>query len=119
MVAAPAGAAYYLRTGATYQALRLAEMGLAEMDADLELLELATRAAWSVGPPDSALDRAEQWRRLAPAQGDTEAQSHATRVLARLRWEAGDVDGHRAMVAAAGDRASRSRAGRSCPGSPT
>jgi DNA-binding CsgD family transcriptional regulator len=103
VVAARAGAAYYLRTGATYQALRLAEMGLAEMDADLELLELATRAAWSVGLPDSALDRAEQWRRLAGRLGDAEALSHATRVVARLRWEAGDVAGHRAMVAAARD----------------
>jgi DNA-binding CsgD family transcriptional regulator len=103
VVAARAGAAHYLRTGATYQALRLAEMGLAEMDADLELLELATRAAWSVGLPDSALDRAEQWRRLAGGMGDWEAVSHATRVVARLRWEAGDVAGHRAMVAAASE----------------
>lgn len=101
VTAARAGAAFYLRTGATYQALRLAEMGLAEMDGDLELLELATRAAWSVGLPESALERAEQWRRLATATGDAEAQSHAIRVLARLRWEAGDVAGHRAMVDAA------------------
>lgn len=102
VVAARAGAACYLRTGATYQALRLAEMGLAEMDDDLELLELATRAAWSVGLPESALERAEQWRRLAAAVGNTEALSHAIRVLARLRWEAGDVAGHHAMVEAAG-----------------
>jgi DNA-binding CsgD family transcriptional regulator/tetratricopeptide (TPR) repeat protein len=107
VVAARAGAAHYLRTGATYQALRLAEMGLAEMDADLELLELATRAAWSVGLPDSALERAEQWRRLATTLGDTEALSHSLRVLARLRWEAGDVAGHRCMVAAASEIAER------------
>ncbi len=111
VVAARAGAAYYLRTGATYQALRLAEMGLAEMDADLELLELATRAAWSVGLPDSALERAEQWRRLAESLGDMAALSHATRVAARLRWEAGDVAGHRAMVAAAHEVAEHLPAG--------
>ena len=108
MVAARAGAACYLRTGATYQALRLAEMGLAEMDGDLELLELATRAAWSVGlPGQSRWTRAEQWRRLAEVVGDSEAQSHAIRVLARLRWEAGDVAGHYAMVEAAGEVAER------------
>jgi DNA-binding CsgD family transcriptional regulator len=103
VVAARAGAAYYLRTGATFQALRLAEMGLAEMDADLELLELATRAAWAVGLPESAIDRAEQWRRLAETTGDAEALSRAIRMLARLRWEAGDVAAHRALVAAAGE----------------
>ncbi|HEX3540457.1 MAG TPA: AAA family ATPase [Acidimicrobiales bacterium] len=107
VLAARAGAAYYLRTGATYQALRLAEMGLAEMDGDLDLLQLATQAAWSVGLPESAIDRAEQWRRLAAESDDVEALSRALRVLARLRWEVGDVAAHHAMVAAARDVAAR------------
>ena len=88
--AARTGAAHYLRTGSTFQALRLAEMGLDEADADLELLELAARAAWSVGLRDSAVDRTEQWRRLAEAVGDERQACRALLLLARLRWEAGD-----------------------------
>jgi DNA-binding CsgD family transcriptional regulator len=95
------GASLYLRTGATYQALRLAELALREADADVELLEAATRAAWSVGLPAEALERVEQWRQLAADSGDPALLSRALRVLARLRWEAGDTAGHEAAVAAA------------------
>jgi len=95
------GASLYLRTGATFQALRLAELALHEADADVELLEAATRAAWSVGLPAEALERAEQWRQLAADSGDPALLARALRVLARLRWEAGDTDAHNAAVAAA------------------
>jgi DNA-binding CsgD family transcriptional regulator/tetratricopeptide (TPR) repeat protein len=101
IAAARRGAALYMRTGATYQALRLVELALEEADADVELLELATRAAWSVGLPSTALERAEQWRRLAEESDDLAAVSRALRVLARLRWETDDREGHQAAVEAA------------------
>ncbi len=40
------GAHHYLRTGATQEALRLAERALAEAGEDIELLEVASLAAW-------------------------------------------------------------------------
>jgi DNA-binding CsgD family transcriptional regulator len=95
------GASLYLRTGATYQALRLADLALHEADADVELLEVATRAAWSVGLPAEALERVEQWRQLATDAADPALLARALRVLARLRWEAGDVAGNEAAVRAA------------------
>ena len=95
------GAAQYLRTGATYQALRLTELALHEGDADLELLELAARSAWSVGLPSEAIERAEQWRRLAEETAGPAELTRALRVLARLKWEMGDNAGHQAAVEAA------------------
>lgn len=95
LAAARAGAAHYLHTGSTWQALRLAELGLEEADDDLELLGVAARAAWSAGLLRSAIDRAEAMRRLAAASGDDVNHSRALRLLARLRWEAGDAEGHR------------------------
>ena len=95
------GATQYLRSGATYQALRLTELALHEGDADLDLLELATRSAWSVGLPAEALERAEQWRRLAEESAGPAELTRALRVLARLKWEAGDTAGHSAAVDAA------------------
>ena len=62
VAAARKGASSYLRSGATYQALRLAELALHEGEADAELLELATLASWSVGLLATAVERAEQWR---------------------------------------------------------
>jgi DNA-binding CsgD family transcriptional regulator len=109
--AARRGAARYLRSGATYQALRLAEMALEEADTDLELLELATLAAWSVALPATALERGEQWRRVAEESGDPFAPPRALRVLARLRWETGDASGHRAAVEAARQAAEQLPAG--------
>ena len=92
------GAAAYLRAGATYQALRLAEVGLAEAEPDTELLELGTRAAWSLGLMDSAIERAERWRQLAREAGDPVETTNALRVLARLRWETGNQAAHVAAV---------------------
>src|SRR6266540_4102313 len=66
--AARAGASHYLQTGSTFQALDLAELALEEAGADLRLLELAVRAAWSIG------------------------------LLARLRWELGELEAHRRVV---------------------
>ena len=68
--AARKGASSYLRSGATYQALRLAELALHEGEADAELLELATLASWSVGLLATAVERAEQWRTYASERSD-------------------------------------------------
>ena len=93
------GARHYLRVGSTHQALRLAELGLTEADTDLDLLEMATRAAWAVGQLGLAIEHAGRW--LAAAEGDPPAEVEAMRLLARLYWEAGDRERHEAMVAAA------------------
>ena len=96
--AARRGAAVHLRTGSTYEALRLAELGLQEVDADAVLLELATRAAWACGLLANAANYATQWATLAEA-GDNDGElSRALRALARLQWEVGDTDNHAALV---------------------
>ena len=96
--AARRGAHHYLHTGATHQALWLADLGVAEADADLQLLELATRAAWAVGLLATALERAETWRRMAETADSPVDLCRALRVLARLRWEARDRDAHAEAV---------------------
>jgi DNA-binding CsgD family transcriptional regulator/tetratricopeptide (TPR) repeat protein len=96
--AARRGADVHLRTGSTYEALRLAELGLTEADADTELLSLATRAAWAVGLTDSALERAAQIVHLAEAAGDDGQLSRALRAVSRLRWEKGDIEGRDAVI---------------------
>lgn len=96
--AARRGAAAYLRAGATLQARALAELGLEEAGGDLELLELAARAAWSVGLRQSAIDRAEQWRQLAETSGDDRALFQALRLLSRLRWEDGQRQHQRRLT---------------------
>jgi len=96
--AARAGARHYLRSGSTFQALHLAELALEETDADLGLLELAVRAAWSIGLRERAMERAERWRRLASEAGLDADHARALRLLARLRWEAGEREVHRRLV---------------------
>jgi DNA-binding CsgD family transcriptional regulator len=95
---ARSGARHYLRTGSTFQALELAELALEEADADIGLLELAVRAAWSIGLRERAVERAERWRRLASEAGRDVDHARALRLLARLRWEAGEQEAHRQMV---------------------
>ena len=97
--AARRGAAVHLRTGSTYEALRLAELGLQELDADLVLLKLATRAAWACGLMVQAANYASQWATLAEAGGNDGELSRALRALARLTWEIGDSEQHAALVA--------------------
>jgi tetratricopeptide (TPR) repeat protein len=98
VVAARKGAATYLRSGATYQALRLAELALAEGETDAELLELATVASWSVGLLATAVDRAEQWRSYAHEREDDHSLARSLRFLARLRWETENPVAHRRAV---------------------
>lgn len=96
--AARAGAVRYLQTGSTWQALRMAELGLNEAGDDPLLLETAARAAWALNLHDSAIEWAEKWRALLATTGDDRALVPALRLLARLRWETGDVPGHLAIV---------------------
>ena len=91
------GAARFVRMGLTHQALRLAELGLAELGvepesagaAELELQTLASQAAWHIGLLDVARRHALEWRRLAAGAGDLASESAALRHLARVEWEAG------------------------------
>ena len=98
VAAARRGASSYLRSGATYQALRLAELALHEGEADAELLELATLASWSVGLLATAVERAEQWRADATERSDDPSLARALRLLARLRWETENPEAHRQAV---------------------
>jgi len=98
VAAARQGASSYLRSGATYQALRLAELALHEGEADAELLELATLASWSVGLLATAVERAEQWRTDAMERSDDASLARALRLLARLRWETENPEAHRQAV---------------------
>ncbi|MFZ0667056.1 MAG: AAA family ATPase, partial [Acidimicrobiales bacterium] len=111
IAAARKGASSYLRSGATYQALRLAELALHEGEADAELLELATLASWSVGLLATAVERAEQWRADAVERHDDHSLARALRFLARLRWETQNPVAHRKAVDEALEVADRLPAG--------
>ena len=101
VAAARKGASSYLRSGATYQALRLAELALHDGETDAELFELAALASWSVGLLATAIERAEQWKEYATERGDDRSLARALRLLARLRWESENPEGHRRAVAEA------------------
>jgi DNA-binding CsgD family transcriptional regulator len=82
------GTALYLSIGSAYQALRLAEQGLAETGDDAELLAGAARAAWLAGLMDDAVAYARRWRDVAAAATD---RADALYLLIRLAWETDDV----------------------------
>lgn len=96
--AARRGAEVHLRTGSTYEALRLAELGLTEAENDPQLLSLATRAAWACGFTNSALEYATQVAAIAESSGDDGQLSRALRAVSRLRWEKGDVEGRDQII---------------------
>ncbi|WP_244872299.1 AAA family ATPase [Catellatospora sp. TT07R-123] len=85
--AARRGAQLYLAIGSAYQALQLAEMGMAEEPEDLALLSAAARAAWLAGLLDDAACYGQRWRDLADGPAD---RADALYLLIRLAWEAGD-----------------------------
>lgn len=89
------GARAYLDRGSSFQALRLACDGLAEDGEQLDLLEVATEAAWRLDFLDEALDHARRWSELAP---DGSSRIDAIRYISRLHYELGD---HAASDAAA------------------
>jgi DNA-binding CsgD family transcriptional regulator len=82
------GAATYLSIGSAYQALQLAELGLAEVGDDLELLAAAARSAWLAGLLDDATGYARRWRSLAIQVTD---RADALYLLIRLAWEADEL----------------------------
>jgi DNA-binding NarL/FixJ family response regulator len=80
------GVQKYLHIGSTYQALQLAEMGLAEVPDDVELLAAAARSAWLVGLLDDSHRYAKMCLRNAVTADE---RSRALRLLARVAWESG------------------------------
>jgi DNA-binding CsgD family transcriptional regulator/tetratricopeptide (TPR) repeat protein len=79
-----------LARGASYQALQLAELGLAEDDDDAELLAAATQAAWLAALLDDAADHADRWLALARDAEDLTSEAHALRLRIRVAFEMGD-----------------------------
>ncbi|MGH9261511.1 MAG: DUF2515 family protein, partial [Acidimicrobiales bacterium] len=69
------GAHESLALGSSYQALQLAETGLAEAEDDLDLLSVATRAAWLAGLVEDAVDHADRWLALARAADDVSIEA--------------------------------------------
>ena len=86
------GAHDSLALGSSYQALELAETGLAEAPDDLDLLALAARAAWLAGLLDDALDHADRWLTLARATDDVSIEADALALRTRIAFERGDLD---------------------------
>ncbi len=89
------GARQYLDRGASFQALRLACEGLAEDGDELDLLAVATEAAWRLGFQSEALSHARRWLELATAERD---RIDAQRYVGRLLVELSDRDGADAVV---------------------
>jgi DNA-binding CsgD family transcriptional regulator len=88
--AARRGAVQYKAEGSTYQALQLAELGLAETDDDPVLLAVAARAAWLAGLLPDAIAHSRRRLEVARIAGDLEAESATLRLQVRLEWEQGD-----------------------------
>jgi DNA-binding CsgD family transcriptional regulator len=86
------GARESLALGSSYQALQLAETGLAEVPDDEELLSIAARAAWLAGLLDDAQAHAERWLALARAADDVDHEAAALAVRTRVAYERGDLD---------------------------
>src|SRR5690606_23406219 len=86
------GARESLARGPSYQALGLAEAGLAEAPDDLDLLALATRAAWLAGQLDDARAHGDAGRARATAAADTGARAEALAMRARIAFERGEIE---------------------------
>ncbi|MGH9188189.1 MAG: helix-turn-helix transcriptional regulator [Acidimicrobiales bacterium] len=93
VAAAREGALRYLELGSSFQALLLAELALSEIDADLDLLALASRAAWLAGLLDDAGDHTTHWLDTARRVGDIEGETAALQLQVRLAFEGGDLAG--------------------------
>ena len=88
VAAARDGAARYLSIGSAYQALQLAEMGLAEVGDEAEFLSAAARAAWLAGLNDDATGYALRWRDMSR---DPAERAEALYLLMRLAYETDDI----------------------------
>jgi DNA-binding CsgD family transcriptional regulator/tetratricopeptide (TPR) repeat protein len=86
------GAHDSLALGSSYQALELAETGLAEAPDDLDLLALAARAAWLTGLLDDAQDHTDRWLALARATDDVRVEAEALALRTRVAYERGDLE---------------------------
>lgn len=95
VAAARRGTGLYLSIGSAYQALQLAELGLAEAGDDAELLAGAARAAWLAGLVEDAAGYARRWREQADRATD---RVDALHLLIRLAWEADDLAGMAALT---------------------
>jgi DNA-binding NarL/FixJ family response regulator len=84
--------------GSTYQALQLAELGLTEAEDDVDLLSLATRAAWLAGLLDDAFEYGERWLAQARAADDVNEEAAALALRMRIAWENGDRDASRSFA---------------------
>ena len=85
------GAHESLALGSSFQALRLAETGLAESPDDFELLSLAARAAWLAALPDDAAEHCDRWLWLARSSGQLSEEAAALSLRIRLAFEQGDI----------------------------
>lgn len=87
------GAHESLARGSSYQALQLAEMALDEAEDNLDLLSLATRAAYLTGVIDEAAEYGDRWLTMARDCGDISDEANALALRMRLAYEASDLDG--------------------------
>lgn len=83
------GAGQYLDRGASFQALRLASLAIAEAPDDAELLRVATDAAWRLEFSEEAVQFAHQWRLSASSDLDV---VESLRFVARLHLERNEID---------------------------
>jgi DNA-binding CsgD family transcriptional regulator/tetratricopeptide (TPR) repeat protein len=86
------GARESLALGSSYQALQLAETGLAEAPGDIELRAMAARAAWLAGLLDDALGHADRWLALAHQADNVGAEAEALALRTRVAFEGGDLE---------------------------
>ncbi len=86
------GAHESLSRGSTYQALQLAELALDEAENDLDLLSVATRAAYLAGLIDEATVYCEQWLALVRGADDVSGEADALGIRMRLAYETVDID---------------------------
>ncbi|MBI5087838.1 MAG: hypothetical protein HZB15_02915 [Actinobacteria bacterium] len=89
------GARSYLDCGSSFQALRLACEGLAEDGERIELLEVATQAAWRLDFSAEALEHAHRWLELAPPG---RSRIDAMHYVSRLLFEMNDTSASEAMT---------------------
>ncbi len=86
------GARESLALGSSYQALQLAETGLAEAPDDVDLLALAARAAWLAGLLEDSQAHADQWLSLARRHDDVSAEADALAMRTRVAYEQGATE---------------------------
>jgi DNA-binding CsgD family transcriptional regulator len=87
------GAHESLHLGSTFQALRLAETGLAEADDDLDLRSVAAEAAALAGLLDEAAEHGDRWLEAARRRGDTSHEARALSLRLRVAYDLGDLAG--------------------------